>query len=195
VTATRRLDPVSLTDPVSLLGDWALTRRLVDYRAGAHGTVRGTLSLRAITDRPSDAGGRSVRGEIDDEATLADEVATIEWLERGTLRWNGAQYPVTRGYRFQRGPDGWWLHFVDGAPFHAWRPGEWVRHPCRSDEYVGYVGSVQATGNSGDARRPGQWRVLWDVRGPEKRQRIVTRLCRPNLRARVVGRPGAERMP
>jgi hypothetical protein len=102
----------------------------------------------------------------------------IEWAENGILLWEGARIPVSRGYRLRREHDGWWVLFADGRAFHPWRPGEWVVHPCRADRYRGLI-------NIDDA---GRWRVLWDVRGPGKAQRILTRLTRdPRWRDRTDG--------
>lgn len=136
-------DNIAAIDPTVLLGDWRLARRLADHRTGLSGTVSGRLSL------------RSERGQI-------------TWVEQGTLLWNGARLPVSRSYRMRRAGEGWWLYFSDGRPFHAWIPGQWVRHPCREDSYRGLI---TITG-------PDHWRTLWEVNGPDKAQRITTWLSR-----------------
>jgi hypothetical protein len=128
-------------DPRSLVGEWRLARRVVDRRAHLFGTVQGTLSL-------------------------VDDGALIRWREHGTLRWNGADLPVTRELLLVEEADGWQVRFADGRLFHPWRPGEVVEHPCNADRYRGLV----------DVGRD-RLRVLWDVLGPAKDQRLFTR-CR-----------------
>jgi hypothetical protein len=147
-----------LVDPTALLGEWELTRELRDERAGLSGTAFGQLTLRTEDDR-------------------------IAWLEQGTLLWNGSRLPFSRSYWLRRGDDGWWVDFPDGRPFHPWRPGDWVEHPCGEDSYHGLF-SVAG---------PDEWHTEWDVRGPTTTQRITTRLSRPprldELSARS-GEPG-----
>ena len=129
-------------DPRGLVGRWVLARRLVDRRVGAYGAMTGELVV-------------SADGE------------GLRWAERGTLSWGGVRRPVTRTYLLRPGADGWMVLFADGRPFHPWRPGEPVTHPCRADVYTGLV-RVDA----------GRVRTLWDVRGPAKDQRLVTRCYR-----------------
>jgi hypothetical protein len=107
------------------------------------------------------------QGTVTGELTVTADGAGLRWHERGTLRWAGVDRPVTRTYRLREHADGWWVEFADGRPFHPWRPGERVTHPCRADVYCGLV-TVD-----GDTVR-----TLWDVRGPAKDQRLVTRLTR-----------------
>jgi hypothetical protein len=59
--------------------------------------------------------------------------------------------------------------FEDGRRFHPWRPGEQVVHPCAADLYDGWV-----VLDRGGARL----RTLWDVHGPTKHQRLITRFTR-----------------
>jgi uncharacterized protein DUF6314 len=125
-----------------LVGRWSLARRVADRCAGRQGTVRGEL-------------------------VIAADGAGLRWEERGVLRWGGVEYPVSRAYLLRERGDGWWVEFVDGRPFHPWRPGVAVTHPCRADVYTGLV--------TVDGDRV---RTLWDVRGPAKAQRLVTRLYR-----------------
>ena len=110
-----------------------------------------------------------VLGSVDGELVVADRGGRLSWTETGTLRWSGRVAPVSRVYGFRPGPDGWWLTFADGRDFHPWRPGEPVTHPCRADTYAGLVVLDP------DGRR---MRTRWDVRGPAKDQRIVTRFTR-----------------
>jgi hypothetical protein len=127
------------SDPRALIGRWTLRRRLVDRRLGQRGTVRGTLEI----------------------------TPELHWREKGQLAWGGALLAVTRELVFVADGAGWTMCFSDGRPFHPWRPGEIVEHPCRADLYRGIVDVG-----------PGSLRVLWDVTGPAKDQRIITRCSR-----------------
>jgi hypothetical protein len=131
-----------MTDPRALLGRWSLFRRVVDRRAGLGGTVRGSLSI-------------------------VDEGPRLRWCERGTLRWDGADLPVTRELLLLSIGGRWEVRFADGRPFHPWQPGLVVEHQCNADLYRGLVDVA-----------PGRLRVLWDVVGPAKDQRILTRCTR-----------------
>jgi hypothetical protein len=128
--------------PPELLGRWRLQRRVADRRLGLSGRVVGELRLEC-------------------------DGSEIIWRESGLLSWNGAQVPVSRLLRLARDEDGWLVRFADGRPFHRWRPGQVVEHPCRDDVYRGVV----------DAS-PSRLRILWDVTGPAKDQRILTRCVR-----------------
>jgi hypothetical protein len=125
-----------------LIGRWVLVRRVADRSTGRQGTVSGEL-------------------------TVAADHAGLRWEESGTLVWGGVGRPVRRTYLLRERGDGWWVEFADGRPFHPWRPGVAVTHPCRADVYTGLV-TVD-----GD-----RIRTVWDVRGPGKEQRLVTRLYR-----------------
>jgi hypothetical protein len=140
VAAGRR--PAVAPEISPLVGRWQLRRRVADRVTGRHGTVAGLL-------------------------TVVPDGKGFRWAEAGVLRWAGVDRPVTRTYLLRERAGGWWVEFADGRPFHPWRPGEWVTHPCRADVYTGLV-TVD-----GD-----QIRTLWDVRGPGKDQRLVTRLGR-----------------
>jgi hypothetical protein len=123
----------------------------------------GRWSLaRRVADRRSGEQG-TVRGEL----VIGPDGAGLRWAERGTLTWAGVEYPVTRAYLLRERADGWWVEFEDGRDFHPWRPGTPVTHPCRADVYTGLV--------TVDGAR---MRTCWDVRGPGKEQRLVTRLYR-----------------
>ena len=100
--------------PTDLLGVWQLQRRLVDRRAGQFGHVTGWLEL-----------------------TLVGSV--VHWLELGELEWDGQTFEVTRELHIIRSGDGWEVRFTDGRPFHDWRPGAVVEHPCGADLYRGLV--------------------------------------------------------
>ncbi|MBV9592233.1 MAG: hypothetical protein JO147_00335 [Actinobacteria bacterium] len=125
----------------------------------------GRWSLRRrVVDRHAGVTGR-VEGTLELSA-VGDEV---RWVETGTLRWLAGDYPVTRELVITRDPSGWMVRFADGREFHPWLPGMVVTHPCRADVYRGLI--------TIDRRRT-RLRVLWDVAGPSKNQRLVT-TCRP----------------
>lgn len=139
---------LSTLQPPDLLGEWALRRRIADYRSRMSGTVDGQLTLN------SDA-----------------RTGEIAWSESGALQWNGAIHAVTRTYLLREDSDGWWLFFADGRPFHPWQPGGWVEHPCRDDLYRGLVSITDSD----------RWGTVWDVSGPAKDLRILTRFSRPRF--------------
>lgn len=124
----------------------------------------GTWRLRRrLVDRTA-----GLTGRVDGTLDLVSAGDGLEWREAGTLVTPGWTVPVTRRYLVLEGDTGWWLHFDDGRPFHPWTPGVAVEHPCRADLYRGLV----------RVDSPRRWRTLWDVSGPAKDQRIVTRLDR-----------------
>jgi len=125
-------------DPGDLVGEWTLTRRLVDRRAGQFGRAYGTL-------------------------TIAPAGPDLRWSEVAELHWAGHIVPVTRNLHINRIEGEWWTTFTDGRPFHPWRLDEPVVHPCAADTYRGRLTLA------GD-----ELRVLWDVTGPTKQQRIIT---------------------
>jgi hypothetical protein len=103
------------------------------------------------------------------ELLVVDADDGLRWTEHGELRWNGGRYPVTRTNRLRLVDGAWWVLFEDGRPFHPWRPGQRVVHPCAEDRYEGLT--VVDRGGT-------RMRSLWDVRGPAKWQRLVTRFRR-----------------
>jgi uncharacterized protein DUF6314 len=105
-------------------------------------------------------------GTVHGTLSLVEDGALISWREHGTLHWNGADHPITRELLVVEEADGWQVRFADGRAFHPWRPGEVVEHPCNADRYRGLVDV-----------RPDRLRILWDVVGPAKEQRLFTR-CR-----------------
>ncbi len=111
-------------------------------------------------------------GEVDGTLTLAPMPGGVRWFEEGTLHWGGHDYAVHRELHLvapAAGAGGWQVRFADGRDFHPWTPGEVVRHPCRADEYCGLV-VVD--------RSALRLRVLWDVTGPAKQQRIYSHCIR-----------------
>jgi hypothetical protein len=129
--------------PGAFVGRWALQRRLHDRRSGRFGRASGVLTV------------------------SADDLGT-RWDEQGRLTLGDYSAEFTRTL-FGRQIDGeWWMTFEDGRPFHPWRPGLQVEHPCRDDLYRGGVWISDLN----------NLRVWWDVSGPRKSQRIFTRLTR-----------------
>ncbi|MGN6251778.1 MAG: DUF6314 family protein [Marmoricola sp.] len=124
--------PTSL-DPRLLLGRWRLDRVIDDTRGRERSTVTGVLDL------------------------LEEGPDAIRWEEQGHWCRTDAAVEVRRRLRLALLPSGWWVHFEDGRPFHAWTPGTPVVHPCGADTYRGLV--------TGDVT---SWRVRWDVEGPAK---------------------------
>ncbi len=133
---------------------------------------------RSLADRRA-----GLTGTVSGRLTLRSEGGPIAWAEQGILLWNGSRLPVSRSYRLLRAEQGWWLYFPDGGPFHPWIPGQWVHHPCREDSYRGLI---TITG-------PDQWRTLWEVEGPGKSQRIMTRLSRLSASGREPASPADRR--
>ncbi len=132
-----------------LVGEWRFDRRLLDRAAGLAGCAHGTLTIAA--------GGEGRPGD-----------GALRWDEAGQMTWAGRTFPVTRSLRAAIRDGEWWLDFDHGRPFHPWRPGEWVTHPCAEDTYRGLA----------EPRGDGRWRITWDVTGPTKDQLLLTRLRR-----------------
>jgi hypothetical protein len=122
----------SLSDPTALSGRWRWERVIEDHLAHEHSTVAGSLHLVGVD------GG-------------------LSWEESGRWSRSTGVVEVRRTLRIRELEDGWWVLFEDGRPFHPWRPGEEVVHPCGQDSYRGLVTGTTAA-----------WKVRWDVRGPAK---------------------------
>ena len=102
-------------------------------------------------------------GWVDGFLTIEEYGDGLAWREHGTLTIAGRSHAFTRAYRIEDG----WVLFDDGRPFHPWTPGQHVTHLCGEDTYRGLI-DVTAD----------RIRTLWDVRGPAKDQRLLTRLQR-----------------
>lgn len=125
----------------------------------------GTWTMaRRVHDRTAGIRGR-VRGTVE----FVPDGADVRWVEHGELSWDGRTFEVGRELLITSDGDGWMVRFDDGREFHRWTPGRSVIHPCRADVYRGHI-DVDPTRTS--------LRVLWDVTGPAKDQRIVTRCAR-----------------
>ena len=106
-----------LSDPVTLLGDWHLSRVIDDRMTGRQSRIDGTLSLAAVSpDR-------------------------IRWEEQARWHQPDGDIDVRRGLWVARDEDtrAWWVRFEDDREFHPWMPGEPVVHPCGADSYRGLV--------------------------------------------------------
>lgn len=143
------------SNPRELLGTWSLRRRVADRVTGLVGTVHGSLDV-------------------------TDSADGLLWSETGLFVWmlpapgaGGWQSPrsalVSRSLHLALTDGLWWMHFADGRPFHPWRPGHVVEHLCAADLYRGGVAID---------RRSTRMRTIWDVTGPAKDQRLITRLTR-----------------
>ena len=124
----------------------------------------GTWTLqRRVHDRVA-----GIRGHVSGTVEFVPDGDDVRWVERGQLCWDGRRLDVGRELRVVPAPDGWLVRFADGRHFHPWTPDRVVTHPCRADVYRGLV-------RVDDTRT--RLRVLWDVIGPSKDQRLLTR-CR-----------------
>jgi len=92
------------------------------------------------------------------------------WSEQGELTWGEYTGTARRLLRLARHDDGWWMCFADGRLFHPWRPGGNVVHRCVADLYRGTIAI--------EGPDPDCFEITWDVTGPAKRQRIVSRMTR-----------------
>ena len=99
--------------------------------------------------------------------TVRPEGASLGWLEVGCFTWDGQRFEMSRSLRLRQHEGDWWMEFQDGRLFHPWRPGAIVEHPCAEDLYTGLI-DVRAERMS----------TLWDVTGPAKSQRLLTRYRR-----------------
>lgn len=119
---------------------------------------------RRLVDRRAGRFGR-VTGQM--ELTLVD--GDVRWTERGELLWGGERIEVSRVLKVTSEDGRWFVRFEDGRPFHPWLPGESVVHPCGEDTYRGLIHVNSALD---------RMRILWDVTGDTKEQRLVTRCHR-----------------
>lgn len=125
----------------------------------------GTWTLaRRVHDRISRRHGR-VSGAVEFSAAESG----VRWIERGVLIWDGRELDVSRELQVVAAGPGWMVRFSDGRDFHPWRPGQAVTHPCRADVYCGQIDV-----NPSRSRI----RIIWDVSGPAKDQRLYSRLDR-----------------
>ena len=138
-----------MSSPLDLLGRWYLERTIEDRRGATTLGVAGTAVL-----APTDDGA-------------------VRWHEEGVLHRPGAEpVEVSRTLLLvppaPGGEGSWWVRFADGRPFHPWRPGADVQHPCAPDHYRGRV----------DLDGADAWRVRWTVLGPAKDYTMRTSYAR-----------------
>jgi Family of unknown function (DUF6314) len=118
---------------------------------------RWTLRRRLVDRRAAQSG--VAHGTL----TVACDGEALSWHEEAVLHWAGHTMPVTRDLRLEVLDGQWWTTFTDHRPFHPWELDEEVVHPCVADVYRGRLRMTDST-----------LRVLWDVTGPSKEQRIIT---------------------
>lgn len=111
------------------------------------------------------------RGRFEGLATFTTDGEGLLWDEHGELVLGAYRGPARR--RLQLVPRGaaWEVLFEDGRPFHLLDLSSGhceAGHDCRADRYDG----------SFDVLGPDAFEVAWDVHGPAKDQRIVSRYRR-----------------
>jgi hypothetical protein len=143
----------SAPDPAGFAGRWAIDRDLTDLDAGRTGSFTGWLTVTAERDG-------------------------YTWSESGTLTWGEHRAPAERRLDLRPVDGAWWMRFADGRPFHPWRFGEELVHPCAADLYRGRF--------EFDPAGPAAFTTRWEVTGPAKGQLIVSRMTRPD-------HPGGQR--
>jgi hypothetical protein len=123
----------------------------MEFLLGEWAVERRVVDLRA---------GRE--GEFTGTARFEPAEGGLRWDERGRLRLGDYDGPAGRRLLVTRTGGGWMVAFADGRRFHPLDLAGTVEHRCGDDVYTG------------EYRRHGvdELRVLWDVTGPQKRQRI-----------------------
>lgn len=119
-------------------------------------------------------------GRFDGTLTVSPAAGGFAWYEHGVLVWGQHRGPAERHLRLEQRAGDWWVCFADGRPFHPWRSGEFV-HPCADDLYRGRL--------SLDPAEPDLFELVWEVTGPAKRQRLVSRMRRQPLAASTTSTP------
>jgi hypothetical protein len=128
------------------------------------------LVERRIEDRLA---GRIVAGA--GQALLAgDGAGGLRYDETLTLHHGGPERPLTgvRTYLWAQAGDHVEVRFSDGRRFHRFALGVAITgdvHDCAPDRYAGRY----------DFARWPDWQVQWEVAGPRKNYRMVTRYRRP----------------
>jgi len=137
-----------------LVGRWCLSRRIGDRLRpeGRQGAFEGEAVLERVGD------------------------ATLAYRETGTLTLAGqAPLRAERRYLWRAAGARVEVAFGDGRPFHTFDPAAprpEARHDCAPDLYrVAYD-------FAGLAERPARWEAAWDVFGPRKDYRMVSRYAR-----------------
>ena len=112
---------------------------------------------------------------------LSVEPAThgYRWLNYGSFTWGDYQGSAERQLGLSVRDGEWWMTFADGRAFHPWRYNARLVHPCADDLYRGSV--------SYDPSSSDRMRICWEVTGPRKHQRIISRLRRYGQRVNPGG--------
>lgn len=130
------------------LGEWHMSRQIMDRFADQRGTLSGTATLTA-------QGGQGLQ---------YDEAGIFQLGQ-------GAPMQATRRYHWIFDETGVQVRFANGDPFHSFAPdsqSQGTDHPCGPDLYrVRY-----------DFRGWPDWTAVWDVAGPAKDYTMKTSYCR-----------------
>ncbi len=138
----------SVLERAEFLGDWTISREIVDRRAGQSGQFAGMAHFQA------------------------EGAAALRYAEEGQMRMGeGPVLVARRGYlwRFAQGRVA--VCFEDGRDFHSFAPGvsgAGTDHPCGDDLYrVTY-----------DFGKWPHWSARWEVCGPRKDYRMLSQYRR-----------------
>ena len=104
-------------------------------------------------------------------ARIAVAQSGAEYVEIGTLIMNDMRFEAERRYLWRGQGARIAVAFADGAPFHDFDPvlgGQATEHLCGEDMYRGGY----------DVSGWPSWAVTWDVSGPRKDYRSITRYHR-----------------
>ncbi len=118
---------------------------------------------RVIEDRRAGAVSR-----FSGQAVIAPGEGGAVYTETGVLTLNEQQFEAERRYFWVQDGVRVAVSFADGAPFHWFDPaagGQASAHLCGADMYRGGY----------DLAHWPDWSVTWDVSGPRKEYRSVTR--------------------
>lgn len=143
-----------------LAGRWTFERSIDDRRAGRRGRAAGEARFEPI-------GGGAGAG--------AGGAGGLRWTEHGRVVIGDFEGEFSRELAIVPDGDAWLVRFDDGRPFHPLdlRTGRCVvDHPCGADAYAGELRVLAGP----------ELVVEWEVRGPAKAQRIVTRYGRAAAR-------------
>ncbi|MDC1381813.1 DUF6314 family protein [Octadecabacter sp.] len=133
-----------------------MTRHLADFI--------GTYDVNRVID-DARAGGQS---RFEGHAVIAAEAGGARYTENGHLIMNDQRFAAQRSYLWRANGLRIDVLFEDGCAFHDFDPeqgGQATEHLCGQDMYHGGY----------DVAEWPNWVVTWDVSGPRKHYRSVTR--------------------
>lgn len=130
------------------LGDWRLSREIIDHAGEMSGTLAGTVSFTEVAS------------------------GALIYREEGTLHLaSGARFTAQRQYEWSWQKEDVVVTFADGAAFHSFAPsgvGAGTAHLCGDDLYnVTYDFSGWPA-----------WHAVWKVHGPRKDYTSVSHYTR-----------------